>query len=148
MIARWINERGYGLTAVPDDRPWWRRCLGRTVYEFRLDARAPLTLWLWSSYPQLIQPNRKYTTDLGSIPRGVQPLIPKDSFIKSFLLHDSGYKFGGMWVNGAFVPMERIDIDALCLLDGIEAEGGGPVVRRAIYAAVRAFGWIGYRSRK
>jgi len=119
--------------------PPWRV---RTEYEFTLDDPNPLT---YQHGPQcFIQPDRHGCTDMGSIPEALQPLVPKDAFLASFILHDSGCRERGLYFasgyNGpyTFSPIPSARVHAL-LRECIIAEGG--YVRAwPIWALVRMFG--------
>lgn len=76
-----------------------------------------------------IQPNRKYDgvrkivarllTDMGSIPKILQFLIPKDKYLLSFFFHDSAWEHGGIWYcypgcdTFVFVEMSRMESNKL-----------------------------------
>jgi len=144
MRWQWINPCGYNLVKIPGTRNPIR-------YDFQLDYIKPLTL-LDTATGESWQPDRHAVTDMGSIPRWLQPLVDKDRYLLSWLLHDSGYQHGGLYLSLApgmpfcFQPLSRLQLDAM-MLAGIEAEGGGWFVRHAIYRAVRLGGWRGYRGK-
>ena len=141
----WLYPDGYTLTPVEDGVPWWLRWARARRYRVKLDADCPLTYI--GTDGLAYQPNRSYMTDMGSIPQALQTLLPKDSFLASFLLHDSGYTFGGHWIEGEFIPLPRSRVDWL-LRECVLAEGGGPAIAQAIWLAVRACGWLcGYGKR-
>jgi hypothetical protein len=141
-MNRFINKEGYGL--VKDEHA----SNGSTIYRFKLDEAAPLTYycgsWFW-------QPNRKYLTDMGSIPDGLQifPQLHKDRYLLSYMFHDCGYAFKGLHscerVDGCykFTPLTRAQVDEM-LFDMLQAEGATWLVRWTIYLGVRAGGWVGW----
>ena len=142
----WRNIYGYRCDRLPiPPPPWWGSLwwAPKPLYEFTLAIRDPLTYV--GADGREYQPDRRYQTDKGTIPRPLQVLMPSDLFERSFLLHDSGYAFGGLWITGAFVVMTRAAVDAL-LREMILAEGGTEVQAWMVYAAVRTFGFGGWRK--
>ena len=142
------NPEGYTLIKVRDDHSGLIGTIA--IYEFTLDYLEPLTF----CYPDggKIQPDQHLAeTDLGSVPRWIQPLIPKDRFLLSFLMHDSGYKHHGLYVAGKgggkfmFQPMTRQQVDEL-LRQWVGAEGGNWLQRSLIYRAVRLGGGSPWRQ--
>lgn len=142
MKARFINKEGYSL--VKDEHA----SNGKIVYRFKLDEVTPLTYycgsWFW-------QPNKKYLTDMGSIPVALQvfPQLHKDRYLLSYMFHDSGYAFKGLYSSGrhdgqfTFFPKTRAEIDEM-LFDMLQAEGATWLVRWTIYLGVRAGGWVAF----
>jgi len=140
---RFINPDGYTLTKVDDVR----HCLilSKAIYEFTLDDYAPLTFELADG--TLIQPDRHMErTDMGSIPMSLQVFFPKDRFLLSYILHDSGYKHNGLYVQAhgedefTFMEMTRAEVDHVLAM-AIRAEGGNIFQVSAIYSGVRIGGW-------
>ena len=142
MTSYWVNQTGFTMRPTGTRRrvfPPWRV---RTEYEFTLDPNNPLT---FHATPDCyIQPDRHGVTDMGSIPEAVQPLCPKDAYLASFILHDSGCREHGLYFaeeyNGPYEyrPIDSARVHEL-LRRCIQAEGGW---FRAwpIWAIVRAFG--------
>ena len=121
----------------------WPRWHHRAKYEFTLDAVNPLT---YKAQEHLfIQPDRHGTTDMGSIPEALQVIIPKDRFLKSFIIHDSACRERGLYFSGCparafnFAPMSSRRIHDL-LREMVLAEGGASWQARLIWCAVRSFG--------
>ena len=142
MSCAWINPTGFTMRPTGTRRrvfPPWRV---RTEYEFTLDEYAPLTFE--ATLHCFVQPDRHGLTDMGSIPEALQPFVPKDAYLASFILHDSGCRERGLYFasgyNGPymFCPMPSKRVHAL-LRECIIAEGGWC---RAwpIWALVRMFG--------
>lgn len=77
-----------------------------------------------------------FKTDLASIPRPFRNTINVNGKSRrAAVLHD--YLYSGRCV-------ARVDADRL-FLDAMAADGVGWVTRRAMYAAVRAAGWVYFR---
>lgn len=138
--------------------------LTTTIWEFTNDPERPLTYHMPNGIE--IQPDRHYETDLGSVPAVLQPLMANSRFLRSFLLHDSGYEYKGLWCRDRaeaaleeadpkfewmpFVPVvdsftyitfSRYQIDRL-LYYMIGAEGGNGAQRYTAFHAVNAVGWV------
>lgn len=136
---------GHGeLWPYPASSHWW----SRTIFEFTNDAVDPLT---WHADGLQARPDRHIVeTDLGSIPRVVQliPALSSTRFARSYILHDSAYRFGGWYVRQsdgrfAFVPLSRAEADEW-LYRMIRAEGGTDATASTVWAAVRACGWASW----
>jgi len=147
--ARWINKNGYDLDKIRDDK-YLLGLTTKAIYEFRLKKSKPMTLILADG--TRVQPDRHLAeTDMGSIPLSLQFFFPKDRFLLSYILHDSGYHHHGLYVKKPgrkvyrFTPMTKGEIDELLRIS-IEAEGGGIVRRNIIYRAVQAGGFIGWNA--
>ena len=141
-MAHFINTQGYKLDKIRNER--YMLIFSKAIYEFNLDARAPLTFVLDTGV--MLQPDKHLAeTDMGSIPLSLQVFFPKDEFLLSYIFHDSGYKHGGLYVRKVgdggyrFEAMSREDIDGLLRMM-IKAEGGGAIKRAMIYNAVRLGG--------
>lgn len=92
-----------------------------------------------------MQPNKKFTTDFGSIPPFLMalPTLSRTRFLHSYLFHDSGCRQGGLYVRpaGATGPFEfqqitRADMDTWLRI-WVGAQGGNAWQRATIYAGVR-----------
>ena len=129
---------------------WKGSFWGKEMYEFTNDDADPLTCCVDGI---LYRPDHHYKTDLGSVPRTFQFILPeyfaKDRYVKSYLFHDSAYNHGGVWVavNGGweFKAITRKQADEM-LRDMILLEGGSKANARLIYWGVRAggrFSWQG-----
>ncbi len=74
-----------------------------------------------------------FITDLASIPRAVRSIIPQvGRHIQPSIAHD--------WCYESKTSLTQAESDLL-YLDGMKAVGVRWLRRRAMYAAVRAFGW-------
>ncbi len=74
-----------------------------------------------------------FITDLASIPRAFRSIIPQvGRHIQPAITHD--------WTYESKTNLTRAEADLL-FLDGMKAVGVGWLRRRAMYSAVRAFGW-------
>ena len=141
---RWLNQMGYGMRKIPGTDP--------ALYDVTLDDDWPLTL-LCEDTGWRYQPDRHEVTDMGSIPRILQSIIPKDRFLLTWLTHDSGYQKGGLYVSTSkgepfvFVSMPRARIDAL-MLEGIVAEGCLWWERQMVYRGVRLGGWVAWNRKR
>lgn len=121
---------------------------GKQMYDFTLDLEDPLSFF---DDEFIYQPNRKQTTDLGSVPRFVQGIrgFGKDDWEIAFLFHDAICKHGGLWVAGEFVKIPRKKGDRL-LRDMIKIEAKlkkkkllGAIVKWPIWLGVRIGAWMG-----
>lgn len=147
--------KGYALAIdhyqdAPRWLPKWMQT-PKAVWEFKLDAGAPLTFVLPDGTE--IEPDKHFLTDLGSIPTPVQVWIPKDDCL-AYMLHDSGYRDGGLWVREPgqtweFRHMGRDEVDTLLWRFYMAQWWADPDTNpcyaakaRAIYAAVRAVSWV------
>jgi hypothetical protein len=91
-----------------------------------------------------VQPDKHFHTDFGSIPPPLLafPSLSRTRFIHSYLMHDSGYRHGGLWYRrpGAsiftFIGMSKQDCDDF-MVTCIGAEGGNAMQRAMIYTGVR-----------
>jgi len=123
---------------------------GKELYEFTNDDADPLTVELDGT---LYRPDRHYKSDLGSVPRTLQFILPKyfakDRYVKSFLLHDQSYLFGSIWVavHGGWEnrKLTRKQADTM-LRDTILCEGGSKANARLIYWGVRMGGFASWKS--
>ena len=87
----------------------------------------------WSALDRLICVPKGFRTDLASIPRIFRSLIPQvGRHIQPAITHDFCYEGQG--------GLTRAEADLL-FLDGMRAVGVRWLRRRAMYLAVRAFGW-------
>jgi hypothetical protein len=93
MKARFGNVLGYKLGLLGMKKGLFGTLSAE--YLFTLDLSDPLTFH--DDKGGRYQPNRKYTTDMGSIPKPLQLLIPKDKYLLSFFFHDSEWAHGGIW---------------------------------------------------
>lgn len=91
---------------------------------------APL---LWEDEHEAIAVPEGFLTDLASIPRAVQWLIPVNGpHRRAAILHD--YLF-------VIQDRDRASVDRL-FVQAMESDGVGWLTRRTMYAAVRAGGWM------
>jgi hypothetical protein len=141
-----LNREGYTLRKTGDVP--YLYVLRKAVYDFRLSVVHPLT---YDDGTRLIQPDRHFVTDMGSVPLMLQPLIPKDRFLLSYIFHDSCYKHHGYWArskhDGArwgFVPCQREDAD-LMLREMAHSEGGC-VSNWVVWLGVRLGGCLSWGS--
>lgn len=141
-MGHFVNPQGYSLVKVRDVPYFW--VFSKAIYECRLkpgNAALTYTDDIGRSY----RSDRHYYTDMGSVPKLAQVFVPKDRFLKSFLMHDSAYKNGGLWVYWAplqiwrFEHMVRDQVDEL-LAEMCEAEGAPGLEADAIWTVVRAGG--------
>lgn len=88
---------------------------------------------------QVIVAPAGFVTDLASIPRPARALIsPNGASRRAAVLHDWLY---------CYRRYTRQQADAL-FLEALQAEGVGWVTRRAMWAAVRAGGWVYWNRRQ
>lgn len=80
-----------------------------------------------------------FETDLASIPALVQPLIPVNGYHRlAAVLHDLLYRERPKWCTRKLA--DQIFLEAMAVL------GEAKWRRNAMYAAVRAFGWLHYKG--
>lgn len=153
LSKAWVNPMGWSETKYPDK---WSSWFGFRIplYHVHLDPENPLT-FLDESTLTAYQPDRDFDTDQGSIPLPLQgiPTLQKDKFLLSYLIHDSGCLFKGLytsrfvWIDGrpvfangingfVFTKMLRADIDWLLRIM-VREEGAKKHTERNIYWAVR-----------
>ena len=136
--ARFENEAGYAMTICP----------GTDKFFFRLDEVLPLTYH--DGPANSLQPDRRFSTDLGSIPDIVSWLPGYAPNRLAFLFHDSAYntvsgRGHGLYLQTCgsgpfvFVSMSRRQVDDL-MREMLIAEGVRPSAARVIWVAVRMFG--------
>jgi len=135
--------------------PWYKRIWSRLTYtrkyEFINSKRFPLTFHHPDGY--LVRPDNHFVTDMGSVPKKLQGLVPwlfaKDLWLRDYILHDSGYKHGGLWFAKhdvtiyIFCKMPRSRVDELLDLT-IHASGGSCISSAPIWAGVRLGGWYNF----
>jgi len=115
----------------------------RALYKFENDTTNPLTYHCPGGAN--IRPADGMITDMGTVPRFAAVFISKDRFLKSYIIHDSGYNEGGFRVarygtnDYRLIHAARLIIDQQ-LRECIAAQGGDRVTRNVIFAAVRAGG--------
>jgi hypothetical protein len=113
------------------------------LFEFRSNRFRRLTLHATDGRDY--QPDLHFTTDGGSIPPplwglpGLSPLL----FPYTYALHDSAFKYGGLWVNGTFTKLTRIKANNLTL-DGIRAEGGSIAARWQVRTGLALGSWAAW----
>jgi len=88
-----LNPYGYDLVKIGAKRTLFGRRVAQ--YRFMLDPETPLTYV--DAYGLKYQPNKRYETDMGSVPWLLQLRCPKDKYLVSFLFHDSAWNHGGIW---------------------------------------------------
>lgn len=138
-MGHFVNPDGFVLR-LSDELSTWRK----TVYEATLDD-AESALTYIDNYGGSWRPDRHFFTDMGSVPRLAQVLIPKDRFLEAFLIHDSAYIHGGLWRWSALVQgwrfsyMTRRQADEL-LYEMCLSSGAWQSTAWAIYLAVRVGG--------
>jgi hypothetical protein len=134
---RFENLKGYSIVEDKPKSSWWT-----TIYEYTAKEN-PLTFV--HSDGARYRPDNHFFTDQGSVPRFppfIRMFVPKDRFL-GFYLHDSGYAFGGLWINGAFRVMTRKQVDDL-LYDMILADPipGSKATAWLVWSHVRLYGGL------
>lgn len=137
-----------GFDIYPHHQDTYMLIFKKTIYEFQLNQKTPLTF----IHPdgRMFQPDRHFFTDQGSVPRVLQTIVPKDRFV-GFYLHDSAYRFKGLYVscNGGqsyrFEEMLRVEVDELLkVMIKYDPYPGNVVLQYGILAGVRVGGWYGW----
>lgn len=161
-----LSPKGFTLSPIrqapylcpPGCESWWP--VRTTIYDCALNRKTPLTYV--DANGDRWRPDWHYETDMGSVPRLSQLIIPKDRFL-GFYLHDSGYAHGGLWslklfrigppglrnfdTRWIFVGLSRRDVDdmlrAMILADPCPGCRG---TADAVWAAVRLAGWTAWNK--
>ena len=138
----WHNPYGFILRDTGRKAPGWPPYRRRTIYEYTADPDAPLTFQFYEH--GFVQPDRHGETDLGSVPEGVQFLMPKDLHTPSFILHDSACREQKLYfssrLRGPYTAC-RIEPDRAHLLLGQCLHAAGHTFRAPIaYQLVKWFG--------
>lgn len=136
----WENQMGYDLTPVPNT----------DYFEFKAKPKCLTWVCFCGIY---IQPDHHFFTDLGSIPKPLQifPSLRPTKFPRAYIMHDSGYKHGGIYIGQKvggkikyeFAKVSQLDVDTL-LWEQLEADGAGCIARMIIYTGVRIGGKPNY----
>ena len=142
MNAGFINMDGYELRKAFNE-PY---CLifRKAVYRFALHD--PMPIMFRRANGELIQPDRRFFSDMGSIPISLQWAIPKDTYLEPYLFHDSAYLHHGLWFRGvddlcfSFRALTVWESNAL-LKEMMLAQGAWSITANAVYGAVQACGW-------
>lgn len=147
MIVDQVHQRE-GFDLYPHHQDTYCLFFKKMIYEFTLHDKWPLMF----IHPdgRIFQPDRHFLTDMGSVPRILQGVVPKDRFI-GFYLHDSAYRFKGLWVsnNGGmsfrFEEMLRVEVDELLrIMIKYDPVPGNVVLQYGVLAGVRIGGWYGW----
>lgn len=145
--GKWLNkENGYHDTKLYD-RYWLWFLFPTAIYHFELDRVAPLA-YVTPETGWLYRPNASFDSDRGSVPSFASILTAPDTFLVSYYMHDSGCRFGGLWVSKdggttwLWMDMTREQMDRL-LWHMVRAEGGNQCQADAIYAGVRVGAFLG-----
>ena len=142
---------GFSGTYSLDPHHWEGGFWGKQIFEFTNNPTNPLTCELKGT---MYRPDNHFFSDLGSVPKSLQTLLPKwfakDRYPLSYLYHDSGYKHGGHWVAAPgdwhFIKMTRKQVDNI-LREMIILEGGGKANARTIWLGVWAGGWASWKGK-
>lgn len=177
VLQRFGYFRGaYDNDKIGDIPKWsWLAKIGlgkvftTALYRFTSDHHNPLTLYSPTGIG--IRPRDTFDNDEGSVPLVLQPIIPKDLYLLSFLFHDSAYEDHGLFMRRVFyqddlsgyddfwdampivinedwefVEMTQEQADKLLyLMTG--AEGAMAAHRNMIYSAVAVAGGPSWRDR-
>lgn len=135
MIARYINRDGFTLKPIPGTSQW----------DFRLDPDAPLE-WVEEDGSHW-QPDRHQVlrTDGMSGGPAVHLLVGCGQFeFAGVFYHDAAYVNGGLWREGQFFALSKVEADWLLARQIVADEGSRfPRWRRRL-KAVRVF--VGLQS--
>ena len=139
-----MSADGFSGDYALESAGWVGGIWGKEMRTCTLDIHDPLTC---SMSNILYRTAEEFLTDLGSVPKTLQYLLPiwfaKDRWVSAYLQHDNCYQSGGLFVavNGGweFKKMTRLQADEL-LRDSIVAMGGSKANARTIYWGVRMGG--------
>jgi hypothetical protein len=144
-----MNGQPHGFDLDPAYQEKYLLFFPKMIYEYEADVKHPLTF----VHPdgRQFRPDNHFFTDMGSVPRVLQILVPKDRFLLGFILHDSCYRFKGLWVSGnngksfLFTELLRAEADELLRLMAIyDPCPGNWLTSSAVWAGVRIGGWYGW----
>jgi hypothetical protein len=135
MCGFFMNKLGYNMTKIP--------CTDPPLYDVSLTADLPLCFV--TRQEVILEPNRHFVSDRRSGPNILDTIIPRDGYLLSYLMHDSGYAFGGFWIGGRFTKFSRKEVDDL-IYDMLISEGAWPTTAWLVWANVRAFGASHWRK--
>ena len=146
MNGKFYNREGYDLKKIPDSEIIY----GEEMFNFKLDPVAPL--YFLRDDGLYMQADRHEITDLGSVPPPLQPILSKTRCLLTWVMHDSGYAKGGLYVSRdgityAFQKMTRKEIDVFMLM-GMKAENLDWLRRTLAYGGVRLVGWWNWRKKR
>lgn len=94
-----------------------------------------------------VQPSRKYDTDYGSVPSFMWWAYSPERFAPTWLIHDSAYIFGYVWVRETGsnlwhqLQVTRAQADHAWCEYGVLAQDGSRLDAALIFNAVNLFGW-------
>lgn len=148
-------------------RFFFTRIAPKQIWLFRPDTTDRLTFHAPNGVEMTIG---TMETDMGSVPRLLQPIISQDQYLRSYLGHDFEYQENGAffrrpfrhsepapsWIPTAaleiteqwhFVEMTQRQADDF-LYTSVGAENGLAWQRGAIWSAVRAAGWAVWKKRQ
>ena len=144
-----INPNGIHDDIVDITRSWWTlKLLPKVIHRITLDKIRPMTYK--ASDHLYYQPDKSFDSDLGSIPAFLQPFFPKDQFRSAYIMHDSEYTHGGVWVSswghGPFVFQKTSQVKADDRLhDMIMAlDPQSNITANLIWSGVRLGGWASW----
>ena len=141
MNPAFLNLNGYSIRKIGNVSYCW--LLRKAVYEFTANHEWPITFRRGNG--DYVQTDRHFQTDMGSIPRFGQLLIPKDSYLEPFIFHDCAFLHHGLWFKGpddlcfSFRRMHMGEANAL-LREMMQAQGAWNITASTVYAAVQTFG--------
>ena len=141
MKAIIINPGGYTLAPTQRYVRGWPRYRRRRLYQVQLHRENPFTVCIDGIF---LRPKDGLITDMGSVPELFQVFVPKDRFLDSFVLHDTGCSEHGLYfssrMNGRyhFAPMSSKRVHQVLLACAV-AECGGLQAHIAGWL-VKAFG--------
>lgn len=143
MEPRWINPDGIWVQELEGEFDGPIPIFRRQLYNVRLDRYHPLTLVDHDGIKW--QPDRVMSRiNFGSIfwPVNMIPGFRPTSHKRPTAFHDCGYLYHGLYREVIpesevfeFVPLERDEVDSICLIDAMGADGT-PVVGRVYDIAV------------
>lgn len=110
MKPAFLNPNGFELTVNNEAT----RKAGKTMFNVILpdDPEKRIKIW-WRE--MWLEPNRKMTTDLLSVPFFINgiPGLQVTDWIRCGIFHDSGCHDVGLWWNGKFIPLSRREMDEI-----------------------------------
>jgi hypothetical protein len=143
-----VNFR-HGLTLNFLETERWGYFWRKTWWEGQLDPITPL-MWQDADGRYWMPDRHEARTDLGSIPPPIQSWFPPTEMPYAYYFHDSGYRYGGLWVaetldgEWRFERLSRSRLDDMCLSAMPEAAEVVACRRGTIWGAVRMFGGSSY----
>jgi hypothetical protein len=148
MNAQFLHYDGYYLKDAGMGRYVGK--LKKALYQFTASMTNPITFRRENG--ELIQCDRHFTTDFGSIPRLLQPIVPASQYRAPFIFHDSAFLHNGEYVKGSddlvfsFRPLTMSEANER-LYEMMRAEGACWITAQSILRVLNVAGGPAWRNK-